>query len=188
MAIVPDTKIVNDDGGDQYKDDKGYTDPLPPPDKPCCCPAHVRVWGCTSQVLASLPNEWIEDKEMKTRADANASVSPPGGPQVNADGSGGSLIRTRVSKEVDLVMVTVTYKFEWDVMADCKQAVTVVVLGDVNTRVRCAPEKGHIELSRSRVMTMAEVNRSPRGNATATVTATDCSGSSVSCDFTLFEH
>jgi hypothetical protein len=159
-----------------------------PVHKPCCCPPHVVVWGSTSIQMVPLSNQMLEDEQLQVRADANASVSPPGGPQVSADGSGGSEIRTRLRKDVDMLALVVGYRFEWEARGQCQPlSVRVDIRGDVVAEIPCAPERGHSELVMRRVLAANEINAGPRGSATATVTVLDCSGQTVSCRFTLRE-
>ena len=128
-----------------------------------------------------------ELEELKVRADANASIQPPSGPNVNADGSGGSELRTRLRRDVDLVESTTTYAFEWRVESACPVAVAVSIFGEVQARIPCAPDAGSSALSRRRLLEAGEVNSAPRGTATAVVVAVDCHGHEVRCQVELTE-
>jgi len=162
--------------------------PVARPQKPCCCPPRVAAWGSTKGIMVAVGAKQLEDDELLVRADANASVNPPGGPAVNADGSGGSELRTRLRKDVDLLAVTVTYTFRWRVTAQCQPiSVAVTIHGDVHAIIPCAPDEGSTSLSVRRVQTAEEVNLAPRASATATVVALDCHGTQVRCDVTLHE-
>jgi len=163
------------------------TDRKPWKPKLCCCPPRIAVTGSTSVHCCPLNAKMFDDKELIVRSDANASVNPPGGPQVNADGSGGSEARNMLRKDVDLITVTVTYSFEWEVSADCDFAVRVWIDGQVSADLRCAPKQGQSELSFIKVVTMDELNTGPRGMATATVEAIDCGGLHSECALTLNE-
>lgn len=159
-----------------------------PPRKLCCCPPHAALWGSSSAECCPLSNKMLEDEHLQVRADANASVNPPGGPAVNADGSGGSELSTMLRKDVDLVAVTICYRFEWHAHGNCKPlAVRVQVFGDVEADMQCAPERGHTELMYRKIQTVDEVNNAPRGNATAVVTVLDCSGQRSECTLVLRE-
>ena len=157
------------------------------PEKPCCCPPRVLVWGSTSSQTVAVTNKMFEDEELKVRADANASIQPPSGPNVNADGSGGSELRTRLRRDVDLVESTTTYAFEWRMESACPVAVAVSIFGEVQARIPCAPDAGSSALSRRRLLEAGEVNSAPRGTATAVVVAVDCHGHEVRCQVELTE-
>ena len=118
------------------------------------------------------------DKPSDGNARTDASTNPPGGPAVNADSSGGSELRTRRRKDVDVVAVAVT----------CRPlSVAVTIHGDVNAGIHCAHEEGSRSLSVRRVQTVDEVGQAPRSAATAVVVALDCHGAEVQCDLRLNE-
>lgn len=155
--------------------------------KLCCCPPRIALTGSTTMSCCPLNSKMFDDKQLLVRADANASVNPPGGPQVNADGSGGSEARNMLRKDVDLITVTVTYSFDWEVTADCDFAVRVLINGQVQADYNCAPKQGHVELSASKVVTWEELNTNPRESATAFIEAVDCAGLRSDCAVTLNE-
>ena len=159
-----------------------------PPKEHCCCGPKATVWGGTSAKCCVISNKMLEDELLQVRADANASVSPPGGPQVNADGSGGSELRTMLRKDVDLIEAIITYRFEWQATGQCQPlAVRVRVDGQVQADIRCAPDRGHTELTVRKVQKAEEVNSAARDSATATVSVVDCAGNRSDCSFTLGE-
>ncbi|MCZ6605080.1 MAG: hypothetical protein O7A03_08040 [Alphaproteobacteria bacterium] len=121
----------------------------------------------------------------QVRADANASVRPPGGPDTNADGSGGSELRTRLRKEIDAIALIKSFTFRWRVETTCRPVrVTVTISGDVNTYIDCASETGSTELSSIKFLEAAEIN-SDSSSALITVDAIDCTGETSSCSLEL---
>jgi len=154
----------------------------------CCCPPRIALSGGTWAKCCVIGNSLLEDDLLQVRADANASVNPPGGPQVNADGSGGSEMRTMLRKDIDLVEAVICYRFDWQAEGHCQPlAVRVQVDGDVRANMRCAPDHGHTELTMRKVQKAQDINTAPRGTATATVTVQDCSGQRAQCSLTLYE-
>jgi hypothetical protein len=155
-------------------------------DKLCCCPPVCELWGSTYVTPLALGNKMEEDEALQVRADANASVKPPGGPDTDADGSGGSELKTRLRKDVDVVVLVTKYRFEWRVQAQCRPVqITLDVDGTVHFHGECLPDSDAVELSFVEALEYAELRtRQPRP-ARASLAVTDCAGKSCGCTIAL---
>jgi hypothetical protein len=146
------------------------------------------MWGSTYSNSVALGNKVEEDAQLQVRADANASVMPPGGPNSDADGSGGSDIKTRLRKDVDAIVLTSRYRFEWMVETTCRPVgVSINIDGEVSFSEECLPESGFLELWVVKALEFAELRSRTRGRANAVMTVDSCCGDQVTCSMFLIE-
>jgi hypothetical protein len=154
----------------------------------CCCPPRALLWGGTCSTSVTVGNLIDMKRRLQARADSNASIKPPSGPDSNADGSGGSQIDEGTLKPVDFILKTDTYKINWKAESNCKPvSVSLSVGGSVVFSQSCLPEDGGVELSSAKVFSIEEFKNRRHGTVVATLSVTDCTGMSGDCSITLYE-
>src|SRR5688572_4223811 len=75
----------------------------------CCCPPVTRTWVQTESTAVFVENAIDMKRRLAVRADANAAIRPPGGPNTSGDGSGGSQLDEGLLKAQGKVYRTDTY-------------------------------------------------------------------------------
>jgi hypothetical protein len=145
----------------------------------CCCPPVVRVWIETHTTATFVENKIDMKRRLQVRADANASIQPPGGPGVDADGSGGSELDEGTFKDQGKVYRVDEYTVHWKVQGHGDLQVSLEISGAVRYSANWLPCEGSIAVCAPRVL--LPPNYSNPSQITATVRARDCMKQSASC-------
>jgi hypothetical protein len=140
----------------------------------CCCPPRARIWIETRSVAEFVENKIDMKRRLMVRADANASVRPPAGPDVNADGSGGSQLDEGTMKDQGKVYRTDTYIVHWSTEGhgDLEVSIDVPALGWAGTWLE---KSGQVELARSFILE-PPYTAPPPDSVTARILVRDCCG------------
>ena len=121
-----------------------------PRQKLCCCPPRAMVWIDSRTSCCFIENQIDMKRRLQVRADAAASVQPPGGPAVNAEGAGGSQLDEGTYKDQGKVYRTDTYTIHWKAEGECRPlSVELHVSGEIGYDADCLPEKGEVTISRT---------------------------------------
>jgi len=140
------------------------------------------VWIDTRSECCFVENKIDMKRRLQARADANASLRPPGGPDTNADGSGGSQLDEGTMKDQGKVYRTDVYTIHWKAEGLCRPLqVRLLVDGAREWQGNCLPEEGKVTLSRSYLM--EPPTYAPQGPATlaATLFVQDCAKQTARC-------
>ena len=142
----------------------------------CCCPPVARVWVETRTAATFVENKIDMKRRLQVRADANASVRPPVGPDVNADGSGGSQLDEGTLKDQGKVYRTDAYTVHWQVEGDGPLQISLRLSGAVAYDAGWLPVAGNLTVSRNYLLEPPAYD--PGGDAflTAYVEAVNCRG------------
>ncbi|MEX2283981.1 MAG: hypothetical protein WEE89_15960 [Gemmatimonadota bacterium] len=120
-------------------------------------------------------------RRLLARADANAAIRAPGGPEVDAEGAGGSQLDEGTMKPQGKVYRVDEYTIHWQAIGQCRPlSVSLVVNGDRNYIANGVPETGQVALSVA-YMLEPDNDYDPTGKVgiTAVLTVIDCAGNRV---------
>lgn len=118
----------------------------------CCCPPTASVYIETSSRAVFVENEIDMKRRLMVRADSNASVNPPSGPDVNADGSGGSQLDEGTFKKQGKVYRTDCYTVHWHAHGDGPLRVRLTLNGAVSWSADWLPTSGKTAVSANHLL------------------------------------
>lgn len=148
----------------------------------CCCPPRALVWIDSRTSSIFVDNKIDMKRRLQVRADANASIRPPGGPDTNADGSGGSQLDEGTLKEQGKIYRTDIYTIHWKAEGQCRPLRVMLSLeGAITNSIDCLPEEG--ELTQSVTYILEPPHYIPPGSdsLTATLNVQDCTKQVSKC-------
>lgn len=95
----------------------------------CCCPPRAMLWIDARTHSIFVENKIDVKRRLQVRADANASIRPPAGPDSDADGSGGSELEEGTLKEQGKVYRTDYYTIHWRAEGQCQPLLVALRVG-----------------------------------------------------------
>ena len=114
-------------------------------------------------------------RRLLARADANASVRAPGGPEVDAEGAGGSQLDEGTFKKQGKVYRIDEYTVHWEACGQCLPLdVALTVGGDVDYRAQHLPERGEVVLSHAYILEPPNYDAPTKVGINATLAVSDC--------------
>jgi hypothetical protein len=146
----------------------------------CCCPPIARVWIETRSVATFVENKIDMKRSLRVRADANAAIQPPGGPGVNADGSGGSQLDEGTMKDQGKVYRVDEYIVHWKAEGEGSLRVRLGVTGAVQYSADWLPAEGAITMSRTFLLEPPDYALSAPSAVTARLDVGNCARQSAS--------
>jgi hypothetical protein len=155
------------------------SDASPSGNELCCCRPVARVWIETRSTATFVENKIDMRRRLQVRADANASIQPPGGPGVDADGSGGSELDEGTFKDQGKVYRIDEYTIHWKVQGNGDLQVSLEISGSVQYTADWLPLEGAITVCSPRVLLPHDYANPSQ--ITATVSAQDCMKQSATC-------
>lgn len=161
-------------------------DAPPPKTEPCCCDPLAMVWIDARTECCFIENKIDMKRRLQVRADANASLKRPGGPETNADGSGGSQLDEGTLKDQGKIYRTDLYTIHWRAEGQCQPLrAQLQVGGEVDYVANCIPNSGEVTLSRTYMLEPPNYAASVPGSVTATLTVEDCAHKTAKCENTV---
>ncbi|MCP4727815.1 MAG: hypothetical protein GY863_22445 [bacterium] len=147
-----------------------------------CCMPTGRLYIGTKSVAKYVENSIEMKRRLQVRSDANASLKPPGGPDTNADGSGGSQIDEGLLKDQGKVYRTDEYEVNWTAEGFGPLRVMLELSGAIAYTADWLPSEGSVTLSKNQLLKPPDyIPGSTTVNGVITVQ--DCKGQKV-----LFHH
>ena len=140
-----------------------------------CPPPEVRLNGCAT-VKATRIVEAIDLTQQEVqRADAHASVMPPGGPDADAAGSGFSDTRNLVVKPKDCVVLNTSYEVDFVAVGGCPPyVVEIATSGAVTAQFTNLQRAGKLALATSKIVEGDAFNLRARESLLVDATVRDC--------------
>jgi len=121
------------------------------------------------------------NEQLQVRADVDAAIKPPAGPDTNADSSAGSELKVDTLKGQGKVYRSDIYTIHWKAEGHGQPLhVNITISGACNWSVTWLPLEGQVTLTRAYMM--YPPNYSPPNDTEyliARIDATDCMGNSV---------
>ena len=152
------------------------------PQELCCCPPRAMVWIDTRTSCCFIENQIDMKRRLQVRADAAASVQPPAGPAVDAEGAGGSQLDEGTFKGQGKVYRTDTYTVHWRAEGQCRPlSVQLRVNGEIDYVADCLPEEGEVTLSQSYMLEPPDYLPQGSGQVAATLSVADCARTRAVC-------
>jgi hypothetical protein len=146
----------------------------------CCCPPVAHIWIDSRSHCCFIENEIDMSRRLLARADANASVRPPGGPEVDAEGAGGSQLDEGTFKKQGKVYRIDEYTIHWEAVGQCRPLdVNLRVGGDLAYQARHLPERGDVVLSHAYILEPPNYDAPTKVGINATLVVSDCAGNRV---------
>lgn len=146
----------------------------------CCCPPMAHIWIDSRSHCCFIENEIDMRRRLLARADANASVRAPGGPEVDAEGAGGSQLDEGTFKKQGKVYRIDEYTVHWEAEGHCQPLeVNLRVSGDISYQARRLPQRGQVVLSHAYILEPPNYDAPTKVGINATLLVADCAGNRV---------
>lgn len=146
----------------------------------CCCPPVAHIWIDSRSHCCPVENEIDMKRRLLANATGAAAVRLPGGPEVDAEGSGGTQLDEGTFKKQGKVYRIDEYTVHWKADGQCRPLdVALRVNGDVSYQARHLPECGEVVLSHAYILEPPNYDSPTKTGINATLIVADCSGNRV---------